>query len=60
MLNNSQSPLQLLGSHAFGHWRPAGKMASPVDSFPSLTAEGQPALMSHTGVAQIYSLSWKY
>jgi eukaryotic-like serine/threonine-protein kinase len=29
------------------------------DVFPSLTADGRPALMSHTGVAQIYSLSWK-
>ena len=27
--------------------------------FLSLTADGQPAMMSHTGVAQIYSLRWK-
>jgi eukaryotic-like serine/threonine-protein kinase len=26
---------------------------------PSLTPDGRPALMSHTGVVQIYSLSWK-
>jgi hypothetical protein len=26
------------------------------DSFVSLTADGQPAIMSHTGVAQIYAL----
>ena len=30
------------------------------DSFVSLTAEGQPAMMSYTGVAQIYSLHWKH
>lgn len=29
------------------------------DAFPSLTADGRPALMSRTGIAQIYSLSWK-
>ena len=28
--------------------------------FLSLTADGQPAMMSHTGVAQIYSLRWKH
>ena len=28
------------------------------DSFVSLTPEGQPAVMNHTGVAQIYSLRW--
>jgi hypothetical protein len=28
--------------------------------FVSLTADGQPAMMSHTGVAQIYSLHWKH
>jgi serine/threonine protein kinase/Tol biopolymer transport system component len=30
------------------------------DAFVSLTADGQPAMMSHTGVAQIYSLRWKH
>ena len=29
-----------------------------LDSFVSLTPEGQPAIMSHTGVAQIYALQW--
>jgi hypothetical protein len=32
---------------------------SEDDAFPSLTPDGRPALMSRTGVAQIYSLSWK-
>jgi hypothetical protein len=32
---------------------------TPLDSFPSLTADGHPALMSRSGVAQIYALSWK-
>jgi serine/threonine protein kinase len=31
-----------------------------VDSAPSLTVDGRPALMSHTGVAQIYSLHWNH
>jgi Tol biopolymer transport system component len=29
-----------------------------LDSFMSLTPDGQPAIMSRTGVGQIYSLSW--
>jgi serine/threonine protein kinase/WD40 repeat protein len=29
-----------------------------LDSFVSLTPEGQPTIMSHTGVAQIYALQW--
>ena len=29
------------------------------DAFPSLTADGQPGIMTHAGVAQIYSLRWK-
>jgi eukaryotic-like serine/threonine-protein kinase len=28
------------------------------DAFPSLTADGQPGIMTHAGVAQIYSLRW--
>jgi eukaryotic-like serine/threonine-protein kinase len=28
--------------------------------FPSLTADDQPAVMSYTGVAQVYSLSWQH
>jgi Tol biopolymer transport system component len=31
----------------------------PIDSFLSLSPDGQPAIMSHTGVAQIYSLNLK-
>lgn len=34
--------------------------ANGVDGFPSLTPDGRPAIMSHTGVAQIYSLAWKH
>jgi dipeptidyl aminopeptidase/acylaminoacyl peptidase len=30
------------------------------DSLVSLTADGQPAMMVYTGVAQIYSLRWKH
>jgi WD40 repeat protein len=30
------------------------------DAFPSLTAEGQPGIMTHAGVAQIYSLRWNH
>jgi serine/threonine protein kinase/Tol biopolymer transport system component len=30
----------------------------PLDSFMSLTPNGQPAIMSRTGVGQIYSLRW--
>jgi hypothetical protein len=29
-------------------------------AFVSLTADGQPAMMANTGVAQIYSLHWKH
>ena len=29
------------------------------DSRVSLTADGQPAIVTYTGVAQIYSLQWK-
>jgi len=29
-----------------------------LDSFMSLTPDGQPAIMSRTGVGQIYSLRW--
>ena len=30
------------------------------DSFMSLTSDGQPAIMSRTGVDQIYSLHWPH
>jgi WD40 repeat protein len=33
---------------------------SGFDSFMSLTPEGQPAIMSRTGVAQLYLLHWKH
>ena len=33
--------------------------ANTYYSFLSLTPEGQPAIMSHTGIAQIYLLHWK-
>jgi dipeptidyl aminopeptidase/acylaminoacyl peptidase len=29
-----------------------------LDAFPSLTPDGQPAIMSRTGIGQIYSLLW--
>jgi hypothetical protein len=32
--------------------------ASGTEGFVSLTREGQPAVMSRTGAAQIYSLHW--
>jgi Tol biopolymer transport system component len=31
----------------------------PTESFPSLTADGRPAIMNDTSVVQIYSLPWK-
>jgi Tol biopolymer transport system component len=34
-------------------------MGSVTDAFVSVTADGQPAVMNHTGVAQVYSLLWK-
>jgi hypothetical protein len=30
----------------------------PVEQFVSITPEGQPAVMSRTGAAEIYSLHW--
>jgi hypothetical protein len=30
-----------------------------VESFISVTPDGQPAIMSDTGIAQLYSLRWK-
>jgi eukaryotic-like serine/threonine-protein kinase len=43
-----------------GKWEKLGGMERldlrDRDSFVSLTADGQPAIMSHTGVAQIYAL----
>jgi dipeptidyl aminopeptidase/acylaminoacyl peptidase len=45
-----------------GHWEKVtgleGIDASPTDGFVSLTPEGQPTIMNHTGVAQIYVLQW--
>jgi len=37
-----------------------GVNPTDVDSFLSLTPDGQPALMSRTGVAQLYLLHWKH
>ena len=46
-----------------GKWEKMGGMeridARDLDSFVSLTAEGEPAIMSHTGIAQVYALHWK-
>jgi eukaryotic-like serine/threonine-protein kinase len=46
-----------------GKWEKMGGMeridTRALDSFVSLTADGEPAIMSHTGVAQIYALHWK-
>ncbi len=33
--------------------------ASAPDEFVSVTADGQPAIMSHSGAAQVYLLAWK-
>jgi hypothetical protein len=47
-----------------GKWEKLGGMeridTRDTDSFPSLTADGEPVIMSHTGVAQIYELDWKH
>jgi Tol biopolymer transport system component len=46
-----------------GKWEKMGGMeridARDLDSFVSLTADGEPAIMSHTGIAQVYALHWK-
>ena len=46
-----------------GAWEKVASMenvdASQVDGFVSVTADGQPAIMSHTGAAQVYLLSWR-
>ena len=34
-------------------------LGSVPDAFVSVTVDGQPAVMNHTGVAQVYSLEWK-
>ncbi len=45
-------------------WEKMGTMeridARDVDSFVSLAPDGQPAIMSHAGAAQIYELHWKH
>jgi hypothetical protein len=47
-----------------GKWEKIGGMERvdlrDRDSFVSLTADGHPAIMSHTGVAQIYALHWPH
>jgi dipeptidyl aminopeptidase/acylaminoacyl peptidase len=46
-----------------GAWEKVASMenvdASQIDGFVSVTADGQPAIMSHTGAAQVYLLAWK-
>jgi len=46
-----------------GAWEKVASMdtidASAVDGFVSVTADGQPAIMSHSGAAQVYLLSWR-
>lgn len=37
-----------------------GMEAHALDSFVSLTPDGQPAMLTRTGVAQVYSLKWKH
>jgi hypothetical protein len=45
-----------------GAWEKVASMenvdASQIDGFVSVTADGQPAIMSHTGAAQVYLLAW--
>jgi hypothetical protein len=47
-----------------GKWEKLGGMeridTRDTDSFVSLTADGQPAIMSHTSVAQMYALHWPH
>jgi hypothetical protein len=48
-----------------GEWERLGGLEGvndpqPADSFMSLTPDGQPAMMSRTGVGQIYSLYWSH
>lgn len=45
-----------------GKWTKVGGVdgVAANDANVSLTAEGQPAMMAHVGVAQIYSLDWKH
>jgi eukaryotic-like serine/threonine-protein kinase len=47
-----------------GKWEKVGGFdgvyAQFGDAFPSLTADGQPGIMTHAGVAQIYSLRWNH
>jgi Tol biopolymer transport system component len=37
-----------------------GVNARQPDAYPSVTADGQVAVMSHTGLAQVYSLTWNH
>ena len=45
-------------------WEKMGAMeridARDIDSFVSLAPDGQPAIMSHAGAAQIYELHWNH
>ena len=46
-----------------GAWEKVASMdnidASEQDGFVSVTADGQPAIMSHSGAAQVYLLAWR-
>jgi hypothetical protein len=37
-----------------------GVNPTELDAYLSLTPDGQPAMMSRTGVAQMYLLNWKH
>ena len=47
-----------------GKWEKMGGMeridTRDLDSFVSLAPDGEPAIMSHTGIAQVYALHWKH
>jgi sugar lactone lactonase YvrE len=45
-----------------GKWAKVADMdgVAASDANVSLTADGQPAMMTHVGVAQVYSLQWKH
>jgi Tol biopolymer transport system component len=46
-----------------GVWEKVASMdnveVSQINGFVSVTADGQPAIMSHSGAAQVYLLAWK-
>jgi hypothetical protein len=46
-----------------GAWEKVASMDSieiaQLNGFVSVTADGEPAIMGHTGAAQVYLLAWK-